>query len=159
MEMSGPRKLRRNDCHGACWRFQVPQYQKYLWLFLAILTLPSTQTSPAHGLPSPCFSFPYSTDISAMLSLSSSFLGPLSCPSPLVPFACTAFVVLSQSPLPPLLMDQSSLLTMSSPLLLPLLWTLLDASSCALPHVYNKNLLLSHTLQWSCPQFIQKGPR
>lgn len=48
MEMSGPRKLRRNDCRGAYWHLkahvglQAPQYQKYLWLFLAILTLPST---------------------------------------------------------------------------------------------------------------------
>lgn len=48
-------------------------------------------------------------------------------------------------------MARFCLLEMLNVLFSPRLWTRLDASGCTLPHSYDKNLLLSHTLEKSSP--------
>ena len=55
-------------------------------------------------------------------------------------------------------MAQPSLLPMFI-LLLSLNWTLPGASGCSLPHFYNKNLPLSHTMEQSYPPSIHLMPR
>lgn len=84
-------------------------------------------------------------------------LGPLSLASVLVP-SILLFLCLPLSFTPSLL---------SWPWLaysiLSLLWTLLDASGCILPCIYNKNLLLNHALKWLWPhsihwQLYQRSP-
>lgn len=81
-------------------------------------------------------------------SIASSLLPPLLCPLSLSFLSPSSLDLFSHGP---------ACWPFSVYFFLSLLWILSDVSGHTLPHVYNKNLLLQHTLEQSGPQFIQKG--
>lgn len=131
----------------------VSRLPRYLWLFSPC---PPTPNISGPWLPSPSFSFPYNLPFQ---SRALSCL-PLLVPSLLASFASTLFVFLSHS-------SPLSLLSRPGPVcwscsvcyFLFLLWTLPNASDCSCPHIYNKTLPLSHTLEKPCPQLTQAEAR